>query len=41
MVAALLLSTFTIHGLQPGAQLFHENSVLVDGFTMEMQIMPH
>lgn len=29
VVAALVLSALTIHGLQPGPQLFHQNPVLV------------
>lgn len=36
VVAALVLSALTIHGLQPGPQLFHQNPVLVGGFMMEM-----
>lgn len=38
VVAALVLSALTIHGLQPGPQLFHQNPVLVGGFMMEMLI---
>ena len=36
VVAALVLSALTIHGLQPGPQLFHQNPVLVGGFMVEM-----
>lgn len=36
VIAALVLSALTIHGLQPGPQLFHQNPVLVGGFMMEM-----
>lgn len=36
VVAALVLSALTIHGLQPGPQLFHQSPVLVGGFMMEM-----
>jgi putative tricarboxylic transport membrane protein len=36
VVAALVLSALTIHGLQPGPQLFHQNPVLVGGFMIEM-----
>jgi putative tricarboxylic transport membrane protein len=36
VVAALVLSALTIHGLQPGPQLFHQNPVLVGGFMWEM-----
>ena len=36
VVAALVLSALTIHGLQPGPQLFHSNPALVGGFMMEM-----
>jgi putative tricarboxylic transport membrane protein len=36
VVAALVLSALTIHGLQPGPQLFHQNPLLVGGFMMEM-----
>jgi len=38
VVAALVLSALTIHGLQPGPQLFHQNPILVGGFMMEMLI---
>lgn len=38
VVAALVLSALTIHGLQPGPQLFHQNPVLVGGFMFEMLI---
>tara|TARA_R110002033_G_scaffold5301_5_gene23244 strand:- start:5398 stop:6894 length:1497 start_codon:yes stop_codon:yes gene_type:complete len=38
VVAALVLSALTIHGLQPGPQLFHQNPTLVGGFMMEMLI---
>lgn len=38
VVAALVLSALTIHGLQPGPQLFHQNPVLVGGFMLEMLI---
>ena len=38
VIAALVLSALTIHGLQPGPQLFHQNPVLVGGFMMEMLI---
>ncbi|MCR9087286.1 MAG: tripartite tricarboxylate transporter permease [Rhodobacteraceae bacterium] len=38
VVAALVLSALTIHGLQPGPQLFHQNPGLVGGFMMEMLI---
>ncbi|WP_339771861.1 tripartite tricarboxylate transporter permease [uncultured Pseudosulfitobacter sp.] len=38
VVAALVLSALTIHGLQPGPQLFHQNPLLVGGFMMEMLI---
>lgn len=37
-MAALVLSALTIHGLQPGPQLFHQNPPLVGGFMMEMLI---
>lgn len=36
VVAALVLSALTIHGLQPGPQLFHQNPTLVGGFMLEM-----
>lgn len=36
VVAALVLSALTIHGLQPGPQLFHQKPVLVGGFMVEM-----
>ena len=36
VVAALVLSALTIHGLQPGPQLFHQNPTLVGGFMVEM-----
>lgn len=36
VVAALVLSALTIHGLQPGPQLFHQNPTLVGGFMFEM-----
>lgn len=36
VVAALVLGALTIHGLQPGPQLFHQNPVLVGGFMLEM-----
>jgi putative tricarboxylic transport membrane protein len=36
VVAALVLSALTIHGLQPGPRLFHENPELVGGFMLEM-----
>lgn len=36
VVAALVLSALTIHGLQPGPQLFHQNPTLVGGFMIEM-----
>jgi putative tricarboxylic transport membrane protein len=38
VVAALVLSALTIHGLQPGPQLFHQNPLLIGGFMMEMLI---
>lgn len=38
VVAALVLSALTIHGLQPGAQLFHQNPTLVGGVMFEMMI---
>jgi putative tricarboxylic transport membrane protein len=38
VVAALVLSALTIHGLQPGPQLFHQNPILIGGFMMEMLI---
>lgn len=38
VVAALVLSALTIHGLQPGPQLFHQNPTLVGGFMFEMLI---
>lgn len=38
VVAALVLSALTIHGLQPGPQMFHQNPILVGGFMMEMLI---
>ncbi|MEH0069776.1 tripartite tricarboxylate transporter permease [Pannonibacter sp. Pt2-lr] len=38
VVAALVLSALTIHGLQPGPQLFHQNPTLIGGFMMEMLI---
>ena len=38
VVAALVLGALTIHGLQPGPQLFHQNPVLVGGFMFEMLI---
>lgn len=36
VVAALVLSALTIHGLQPGPRLFHSNPELVGGFMFEM-----
>lgn len=36
VVAALVLSALTIHGLQPGPKLFHQNPTLVGGFMLEM-----
>lgn len=36
VIAALVLSALTIHGLQPGPQLFHQNPTLVGGFMVEM-----
>ncbi len=36
VVAALVISALTIHGLQPGPQLFQQNPTLVGGFMMEM-----
>ena len=36
VVAALVLGALTIHGLQPGPQLFHANPTLVGGFMLEM-----
>lgn len=36
VIAALVLSALTIHGLQPGPQLFQQNPTLVGGFMLEM-----
>jgi putative tricarboxylic transport membrane protein len=38
VAAALVLSALTIHGLQPGPQLFHQTPVLVGGFMIEMLV---